>query len=84
MDDPNMMHVQSKDLYLHIVQEVGECLESGLYTDLMIRCKEGQTLHAHKLVVSAVSPYLEWVCYFTKYADSLQVLIWLFVTVTGE
>ena len=55
------MHVQSKDLYLHIVQEVGECLENGLYTDLILRCGGGATLHAHKLVLSAVSPYVKWV-----------------------
>ena len=62
MEDNTAMHVQSKDLYLHIVQEVGECLENGLYTDLIIRCASGQTLHAHKLVLSAVSPYIKWVC----------------------
>ena len=47
---------------LFVLQEVGECLESGLYTDLMIRCKGGQTLHAHKLVLSAASPFLRMVC----------------------
>ncbi|CAB4066875.1 unnamed protein product [Lepeophtheirus salmonis] len=51
--------VHSKDLFEHIAQEVGECLESGLYTDLIIRCKEGQTLHAHRLVLSAISPYFK-------------------------
>jgi len=73
MDDPNLMHVQSKDLYLHIVQEVGECLENGLYTDLMIRCKEGQTLHAHKLVLSSVSPYLKWLLETNEW-EELQTL----------
>ena len=61
MTDSTAMHVQSKDLYLHIVQEVGECLENGLYTDLILRCGGGATLHAHKLVLSAVSPYVKWV-----------------------
>ena len=57
----SLLRVHSKDLHEHIAQEVGECLESGLYTDLMIRCNNGQTLHGHKLVLSAVSPYLKWV-----------------------
>jgi hypothetical protein len=43
------------------LQEVGECLESGLYTDLMVRCKDGETLHGHKLVLSAASPFLKMV-----------------------
>ena len=60
-DSESLLRVHSKDLHEHIAQEVGECLESGLYTDLMIRCNNGQTLHGHKLVLSAVSPYLKWV-----------------------
>ena len=60
-DSDALLRVHSKDLHEHIAQEVGECLESGLYTDLMIRCNNGQTLHGHKLVLSAVSPYLKWV-----------------------
>ena len=60
-DSEALLRVHSKDLHEHIAQEVGECLESGLYTDLMIRCNNGQTLHGHKLVLSAVSPYLKWV-----------------------
>lgn len=56
-----LLRVHSKDLHEHVAQEVGECLESGLYTDLMIRCKDGQTLHGHRLVLSAVSPFLKWV-----------------------
>jgi hypothetical protein len=34
---------------------------AGLYTDLMLRCQDGHTLHAHKLVLSAVSPFLKMV-----------------------
>jgi len=67
------MHVQSKDLYLHIVQEVGECLENGLYTDLILRCGGGATLHAHKLVLSAVSPYVKWLLESTEW-EELQTL----------
>ena len=63
-DSESLLRVHSKDLHEHIAQEVGECLESGLYTDLMIRCNNGQTLHGHKLVLSAVSPYLKWVRIF--------------------
>jgi len=55
----DLLRVHSQDLHEHIAQEVGECLESGLYTDLAIRCAEGQTLHAHRLVMAAVSPYLQ-------------------------
>ena len=58
MDDCILLRVHSEDLHGHVAQEVGECLESGLYTDLMVRCKGGETLHAHKLVLSAASPFL--------------------------
>ena len=57
----DLLRVHSQDLHDHIAQEVGECLESGLYTDLAIRCAQGQTLHAHRLVMAAVSPYLQMV-----------------------
>ena len=57
----DLLRVHSQDLHEHIAQEVGECLESGAYTDLAIRCAQGQTLHAHKVVLAAVSPYLQWV-----------------------
>ena len=57
----DLLRVHSQDLHEHIAQEVGECLESGLYTDLAIRCAGGQTLHAHRLVMAAVSPYLQMV-----------------------
>ena len=53
-----MLRVHSKDLHEHVVAEAGECLESGLYTDVTIRCRGGETVHAHKLVLAAVSPYL--------------------------
>lgn len=56
--EPVLLRVHSEDLQDHVAQEVGECLESGLYTDLMIRCQGGHTLHAHKLVLSAASPYI--------------------------
>lgn len=55
----DLLRVHSQDLHEHIAQEVGECLESGAYTDLAIRCAQGQTLHAHKVVLAAVSPYLQ-------------------------
>ena len=57
----DLLRVHSQDLHEHIAQEVGECLESGAYTDLAVRCAQGQTLHAHKVVLAAVSPYLQWV-----------------------
>jgi len=53
-----MLRVHSKDLHEHVVSEAGECLDSGLYTDVTIRCRNGETVHAHKLVLAAVSPYL--------------------------
>jgi len=55
----DLLRVHSQDLHEHIAQEVGECLESGAYTDLAVRCAQGQTLHAHKVVMAAVSPYLQ-------------------------
>eukprot|EP00096_Caligus_rogercresseyi_P016693 TRINITY_DN950_c0_g1_i2.p1 TRINITY_DN950_c0_g1~~TRINITY_DN950_c0_g1_i2.p1 ORF type:complete len:638 (-),score=199.34 TRINITY_DN950_c0_g1_i2:247-2160(-) len=57
--DPMFLRVHSKDLHEHIAQEVGECLDNGLYTDLIIRCKEGKTLKAHRLVLCAISPYFK-------------------------
>ena len=62
----DLLRVHSQDLHEHIAQEVGECLESGAYTDLAIRCAQGQTLHAHKVVLAAVSPYLQWVSEILK------------------
>jgi hypothetical protein len=56
-----LLRVHSEDLHDHVAEEVGDCLESGLYTDLMVRCKDGDTLHAHKLVLSAASPFLRLV-----------------------
>ena len=56
-----MLRVHSRDLHDHIVQEAGESLVSGVYTDLGLRCSGGQVLHCHKLVMSAVSPYLKQV-----------------------
>ena len=62
----DLLRVHSQDLHEHIAQEVGECLESGAYTDLAVRCAQGQTLHAHKVVMAAVSPYLQMVriCFY--------------------
>ena len=56
-----MLRVHSRDLHEHIAQEAGECLQTGLYTDLAIRCEDGSILQAHRLVMSAVSPYLKQV-----------------------
>ena len=73
----DLLRVHSQDLHDHIAQEVGECLESGLYTDLAIRCAQGQTLHAHRLVLAAVSPYLQMVTHiFEKFSKT--VLIYVF------
>ena len=68
--DEVLLRVHSRDLHEHLVQEVGECLETGLYTDLIIRCKGGHAIHAHKLVLSAASPYLIWVSsdYMSRFA----------------
>ena len=35
MGDDDLLRVHSADLHDHVAQEVGECLESGLYTDLV-------------------------------------------------
>lgn len=32
-----MLRVHSQDLHEHVASEAGECLDSGLYTDLAIR-----------------------------------------------
>lgn len=69
----DLLRVHSQDLHEHIAQEVGECLDSGLYTDLAIRCAEGQVLHAHRLVLSAVSPYLQFILE-TAEPDEVQTI----------
>ena len=56
-----MLRVHSQDLHEHIVQEASESLGSGLYTDLGIRCQDGVMVQCHRLVMSAVSPYLKQV-----------------------
>lgn len=53
-----MLRVHSQDLHEHVASEAGECLESGLYTDLALRCHDGHILRAHRIVLAAVSPYL--------------------------
>ena len=54
-----MLRVHSRDLHEHIAQEAGESLVSGQHTDLGIRCKDGVIVQCHRLVMSAVSPYLK-------------------------
>ena len=54
-----MLRVHSRDLHEHIAQEAGESLVSGQHTDLGIRCKDGVMVQCHRLVMSAVSPYLK-------------------------
>ena len=80
----DLLRVHSQDLHEHIAQEVGECLESGAYTDLAIRCAQGQTLHAHKVVMAAVSPYLQMVrfSYKTTYFYELNLIFGAIVNVT--
>ena len=69
-----MLRVHSRDLHEHIAQEAGECLQSGLYTDLAIRCEDGSLLHAHRLVMSAVSPYLKQVLDTAEEEGSITIL----------
>ena len=54
----SMLRVHSKDLHEHVVSEAGDCLDSGLYTDTVLRCRDGGRVYAHRLVLAAVSPYL--------------------------
>ena len=69
-----MLRVHSRDLHEHIAQEAGECLQSGLYTDLAIRCGDGSLLQAHRLVMSAVSPYLKQVLDTTEDTNETTIL----------
>ena len=34
-----MLRVHSADLHDHVAAEIGECLSSGIFTDLQINCK---------------------------------------------
>ena len=58
MATATMLRVHSQDLHEHVASEAGECLDSGLYTDLALRCRGGLVLPAHRIVLAAVSPYI--------------------------
>ena len=64
-----MLRVHSRDLHEHIAQEAGDSLVSGQHTDLGIRCKEGVMVQCHRLVMSAVSPYLKQMLDMTEEED---------------
>lgn len=37
MDEPMLLRVHSRDLHDHLAVEVGRCLESGIFADVIIR-----------------------------------------------
>lgn len=67
-----MLRVHSKDLHEHVVAEVAECLTSGVFTDIIIKCKDGEVVHAHSLVLCAVSPYLRQLIRSVSYYPSIE------------
>ena len=65
MDDASLLRVASKDLHDHMLQDVAECLQSRAFTDMVIRCNDGEDraedIWVHRVVLGAVSPYLRMV-----------------------
>ena len=64
MDD-SLLRVASKDLHEHMLQDVADCLRSRAFTDMVIRCNDGddreEDIWVHRVVLGAVSPYLRMV-----------------------
>ena len=66
-DETSLLRVASKDLHDHMLQDVAECLQSRAFTDMVIRCKDGdgdnraEDIWVHRVVLGAVSPYLRMV-----------------------
>lgn len=64
MDLP-LLRVHSKDLHDHMLQDVADCLQSRAFSDMVIRCNDGddreEDIWVHKVVLGAVSPYLRMV-----------------------
>ncbi len=68
--DDDWLRVHSSDLVDLIAEEAGRALEEeeekkdaggvGAHpADVVIRCQEGRTLRAHRLVLAATSPFLK-------------------------
>ena len=72
-DSNPLLRVHSEDLVHHIAEAVGSSFESGCFSDLSLRCADGKTVHAHRLVMAAVSPYLKEV--FRRGKLTLIVLV---------
>ena len=63
-DETSLLRVASKDLHDHMLQDVAECLQSRAFTDMVIRCNDGdraEDIWVHRVVLGAVSPYLRMV-----------------------
>ena len=65
--EESFLRVHSQDLHDHMLQDVADCLESRAFTDMVIRCNDGdgeresEDIWVHKVVLGAVSPYLRMV-----------------------
>ena len=55
-----MLRVHSKDLHDHVVVEIGECLSSGLFTDIQVNCKVSIFFLAHKILIDIFDSDLIW------------------------
>ena len=51
-----MLRVHSQDLHEHVASEAGECLDSGLYTDLAIRCIARGLIGLHTCIHNMSTP----------------------------
>ena len=65
-DETSLLRVASKDLHDHMLQDVAECLQSRAFTDMVLRCNDGddhpaEDIWVHRVVLGAVSPYLRMV-----------------------
>ena len=55
-----MLRVHSKDLHDHVVVEIGECLSSGLFTDIQVNCKVSVLSLCHKILIDIFDSDLVW------------------------
>ena len=57
--DQDLLRVHSEDLVHHVAEAVGSSFETSLFADVTLRCGDGKTVRAHKVVLAAVSPFLK-------------------------
>ncbi len=57
-EDDDVFHVHSEDMLEQVADAAASGLHSGLFADLTVRCRGGEHIRAHKIVLAAVSPFI--------------------------